>query len=170
MAATARVAAANRAIWEALAQGIKSADPNHLMTFHPPGGNGGRSSSEWFHQSDWLDFNLAQSGHERKHLANDEIVTRDYDLQPVKPCLDGEPRYEDHPVNWRPQELGWFDDYDVRQAAYWAVFAGALAIPTVATRSGNFSANATHRSPLPGALGGRPWTCRAPARCATCGT
>ncbi|MGO8677830.1 MAG: glycoside hydrolase family 140 protein [Limisphaerales bacterium] len=116
----------NRAIWEALAQGIKSADPNHLMTFHPPGGNGGRSSSEWFHQSDWLDFNLAQSGHERKHLANDEIVTRDYDLQPVKPCLDGEPRYEDHPVNWRPQELGWFDDYDVRQAAYWAVFAGAF--------------------------------------------
>jgi hypothetical protein len=116
----------NRAIWEALGQGIKSADPNHLMTFHPPGGNGGHSSSEWFHQSDWLDFNLAQSGHERKHLANDETVTRDYNLQPVKPCLDGEPRYEDHPVNWRPQELGWFDDYDVRQAAYWAVFAGAF--------------------------------------------
>jgi len=116
----------NRAIWEALAQGVKSSDPNHLMTFHPLGGNGGHSSSEWYHESDWLDFNLAQSGHERKHLANYRIITRDYDLKPTKPCLDGEPRYEDHPINWKPQELGWFDDYDVRQAAYWSVFAGAF--------------------------------------------
>jgi hypothetical protein len=116
----------NRAIWEALAHGIKSADPNHLMTFHPLGGDGGHSSSEWFHQSDWLDFNLAQSGHERKHLANYQIIARDYSLQPARPCLDGEPRYEDHAVNWKPQELGWFDDYDVRQAAYWAIFAGAF--------------------------------------------
>jgi hypothetical protein len=117
---------ANRVVWEALAQGIKSADPNHVMTFHPLGGDGGHSSSEWFHQSEWLDFNLAQSGHERKHLANYEIIARDYSLHPVKPCLDGEPRYEDHAVNWKPQELGWFDDYDARQAAYWAVFAGAF--------------------------------------------
>jgi hypothetical protein len=116
----------NRAIWEGLAQGIKSADPNHLMTFHPLGGDGGHSSSEWFHTSDWLDFNLAQSGHERRHHANYEIVSRDYNREPVKPCLDGEPRYEDHGINWKPQELGWFDDYDVRQAAYWAVFAGAF--------------------------------------------
>ncbi|HZR21435.1 MAG TPA: glycoside hydrolase family 140 protein [Verrucomicrobiae bacterium] len=116
----------NRAIWEAIAHGIKSADQNHLMTFHPLGGNGGHSSSEWFHQAPWLDFNLAQSGHERKHLGNDQIIARDYILLPTKPCLDGEPRYEDHPVNWKPQELGWFDDYDARQAAYWAVFAGAF--------------------------------------------
>ena len=116
----------NRVIWEALARGIKSSDPNHLMTFHPLGGDGGHSSSEWFHESDWLDFNLAQSGHERKHHANYRIIDRDYKLTPTKPCLDGEPRYEDHPVNWKPQELGWFDDYDARQAAYWAVFAGAF--------------------------------------------
>ncbi|HLH53420.1 MAG TPA: glycoside hydrolase family 140 protein [Verrucomicrobiae bacterium] len=117
---------ANRPIWEALAEGIKCADPNHLMTFHPLGGGGGHSSSEWFHESDWLDFNLAQSGHERKHLANYGIIERDYKRVPTKPCLDGEPRYEDHPVAWKPQEFGWFDDYDVRQAAYWAVFAGAF--------------------------------------------
>jgi len=117
---------ANRPIWEALARGIKSADPNHLMTFHPPGGGDGRSSSQWFHEADWLDFNLAQSGHERKHLPNHEIVTHDYHLDPTKPCLDGEPRYEDHAVNWKPLELGWFDDYDARQAAYWALFAGAF--------------------------------------------
>ena len=116
----------NYPIWDALARGIKSVDANHLMTFHPPGGGDGRSSSEWFHECDWLDFNLAQSGHERINLPNYAIVSHDYNLTPVKPCLDGEPRYEDHGVNWKPQELGWFDDYDVRQAAYWAVFAGAF--------------------------------------------
>jgi hypothetical protein len=97
-----------------------------MMTFNPPGGGDGRSSSEWFHQAEWLDFNLAQSGHVRKELPNYAIVSHDYHLTPTKPCLDGEPRYEDHGVNWKPQELGWFDDYDVRQAAYWAVFAGAF--------------------------------------------
>jgi hypothetical protein len=44
--------------------------------------------------------------------------------QPPKPVVDGEPRYEDHPVNWKP-ENGYFDDFDVRQGEYWAVFAGA---------------------------------------------
>jgi hypothetical protein len=116
---------ANFAIWDALAHGIKSADPNHLMTFHPWGDGQGHSSSEWFHQSDWLDFNLAQSGHWRKESPNYDFVDHDYRLSPTKPCLDGEPRYEDHPVNWKPDELGWFDDYDARQAAYWAMFSGA---------------------------------------------
>ncbi len=117
---------ANTAIWNALGQGVKSQDPNHLMTFHPLGGGGGHSSSEWFHHADWLDFNLAQSGHECRPLPNDRIIEHDYALEPVKPCLDGEPRYEDHAVNWKPAELGYFDDYDARQAAYWAVFAGAF--------------------------------------------
>jgi hypothetical protein len=44
--------------------------------------------------------------------------------------LDGEPNYEDHPVNifagkWQPEVDGYFDDYDVRKQAYRAVFAGA---------------------------------------------
>jgi len=116
----------NYPIWDALGRGIKSVDPNHLMTFHPPGGGDGRSSSEWFHHTDWLDFNLAQSSHVRRHLPNHEIVGHDYRLTPTKPCLDGEPRYEDHGINWKPAELGWFDDGDVREAAYWALFAGAF--------------------------------------------
>lgn len=116
----------NGVIWHALAEGIKSEDSNHLMTFHPWGGGNGHSSSEWFHGSAWLDFNLAQSGHERRDLPNYELIASDYRRQPPKPCLDGEPRYEDHPVNWKPDELGYFNDYDVRQAAYWGLFAGAF--------------------------------------------
>jgi hypothetical protein len=68
---------------------------------------------------------MAQSGHHGRELANCNIIASDYDRTPVKPCLDGEPRYEDHPVDWKP-EKGWFDDADVRQAAYWGVFAGAF--------------------------------------------
>jgi hypothetical protein len=52
------------------------------------------------------------------------MIARDYALEPPKPCLDASPRYEDHPIGWKTAN-GYFDDDDVRQAAYWAVFAGA---------------------------------------------
>jgi hypothetical protein len=110
-------------VWRAMAQGVREGDAGrHLITFHP---NGRHSSSEVLHNEPWLDFNMAQSGHNRRDNNNDEIIDRDYARSPVKPCMDGEPRYENHPIDWKPKENGWFDDYDVRQAAYWALFAGA---------------------------------------------
>jgi hypothetical protein len=112
----------NFAIWDALGKGIKSEDLNHVMTFHPLGD---ASSSMWFHDSEWLDFNICQSGHSMRNYPNYMMISYDYLRQPVKPCLDSEPRYEEHAVNWKPELNGVFNDYDVRQAAYWAVFAGA---------------------------------------------
>lgn len=110
------------AIWRAMAEGLRRGDGGeHLITYHPMGG---QSSSQWLHREEWLDFNMLQSGHHARHIPNDEMIAHDYGLNPVKPCMDGEPRYEDHPVNWDPQN-GWFTDYDVRQAAYWALLAGA---------------------------------------------
>lgn len=110
-------------IIRAMAEGIDETDEGeHLMTFHPMGG---RSSSEFFHNDGWLDFNLLQSGHSAYNLPNYRMVSSDYSLTPVKPSMDGEPRYEDHPVNWDP-ENGWFDDFDVRQAIYWGLFAGGF--------------------------------------------
>jgi hypothetical protein len=110
-------------VWREMAAGLKEGDGGrHLITLHP---RGERSSAEWFHKELWLDFNMLQSGHAKKNLENDVMIARDCDRVPAKPCLDGEPRYEDHPVNWNPAN-GWFDDYDVRQAAYWALFAGAM--------------------------------------------
>ncbi|MBR0331752.1 MAG: DUF4038 domain-containing protein, partial [Alistipes sp.] len=50
------------ASWETLARTIKSIDKNHLMTFHPFGRT---SSVRWFHNAEWLDFNMFQSGHRR---------------------------------------------------------------------------------------------------------
>lgn len=109
-------------IIRAMAEGIRAGDGGaHLMTYHPMGGNG---SSTWFHNDPWLDLNMFQSGHGTRDRANYEMTAKDYPLVPVKPVLDGEPRYEDHPVNWRPDE-GWFDEFDVRQAAYWSLLSGA---------------------------------------------
>jgi hypothetical protein len=110
-------------VWRAMAKGIEQGDGGrHLMTYHP---QGGRSSAEWFHNDSWLDFNMLQSGHGKFDNDNYNRVSGDYDRKPTKPCIDGEPRYEDHPVNWKPDN-GWFGDFDVRQGAYWALFAGAF--------------------------------------------
>jgi len=108
-------------IWRAMAAGIKAGGGAQLMTYHPYGRH---SSSCWLHNEPWLDMNTLQSGHDRRANENYAMVSHDYALSPIKPCLDSEPRYEDHPINWLPGN-GWFDDLEVRQAAYWALFAGA---------------------------------------------
>ncbi len=115
-----------REIIEAMAQGLKEGDGgNHLITFHPRGP--GRSS-DYFHESEWLDFNMFQSSHASRDHDNGLFAEYDYNLTPPKPTLDGEPRYENINVGFywsgaNRQDI--FDDYDVRQAAYWSVLAGA---------------------------------------------
>ncbi len=114
----------NFAVWNALAEGIKSKDKNHLMTFHPWGES---SSSKWFQDAGWLDFNMMQTGHgQRSYAIYKRLMADDYNRNPVKPAFDGEPRYEDHPHAWKPEILGWFDDADVRQACYWNLFSGGF--------------------------------------------
>jgi hypothetical protein len=109
-------------VWRRMAAGLHEGDHGtHLITYHPQGGT---SSAQFFPNESWIDFHLLQSGHGKRDLNNDEMIARDYERQPIKPIIDGEPRYEDHPINWKP-ENGYFDDFDVRQAAYWAVFSGA---------------------------------------------
>jgi hypothetical protein len=83
-----------------------------------------RSSSEWFQNEPWLDFNMLQSGHAARDIIDWGMIWVDYQKQPTKPILDGEANYEDHPINWQPQN-GYFNDFDVRREAYWAVFTGA---------------------------------------------
>ena len=114
-------------IWRAMAEGIaKAAGGNEklLMSFHPqPTGPGG--SSNWFHKDSWLDFNMHQTG----HCANQPTykkISHDYNLFPVKPTLDGEPLYEDHPNCFNPDELGYSSADDIRRIMYWNVFAGAF--------------------------------------------
>lgn len=122
-------------VWEVIGTTLRANDPNHLMTFHP---RGRTSSSEWFHDEKWLDFNMSQSGHrrydqdtsakEKWHYGEDnwKYVEKDYNLKPVKPTIDGEPSYEGIPQGLHnPAEPRW-NDADVRRYGYWSVFAGAF--------------------------------------------
>ncbi len=121
----------HRMIIHAMAQGIKQGDGGrHLMTFHP---SGRRNSADDFHDAEWLDFNMIQSGHSRPAPPNFEVAIHNLSLKPLKPTLDGEPCYEDHPVKndkWERRNepgilLDWYDEWHVRIAAYGSMLAGA---------------------------------------------
>jgi hypothetical protein len=110
-----RDAAGYEGVWSEMAAGLRQGDGGrHLITYHP---SGDRGSSEWFENAKWLDFNLEQSGHGHRDGPSYKMIEKDVSLVPVKPVIDGEPRYENHPVAWKPEQFGWFNDYDVRQAA-----------------------------------------------------
>ena len=115
-----------RAIIDAMAAGLGEGDGGtHLKTFHPIGPG---LSSIKLHNAGWLDFNMFQSSHASRDHDNGLYVENDYALSPGKPTMDGEPRYEGIPVGFYLRGAGGidrFDDYDVRQAAYWSLLAGA---------------------------------------------
>lgn len=113
----------HREVLRAMAKGLRKGDGGaHLMTFHPPGGNG---SSTWFHADDWLDFNMRQNGHTPEFTGRYDKTKVDYDRTPTKPVLDGEPVYEDHPVSFKAKDLGHSVAADCRRALYWDLFTGA---------------------------------------------
>lgn len=107
-----------------LGQGLRDADPNHLITFHP---QGGCHSSDDYHTDDWLDFNMIQSGHGARGIDNAALVDKDYALEPAKPTLDAEPNYENHAINWKNTTSRFRDD-DVRISLWRSVLAGACGV------------------------------------------
>ena len=120
-----------RPIWRQMAKGIIDAtDKKCIIAYHPSGGS--NSTSQWIHQESWLNINMFQSGHGGGHdVPCWELVKRDRSYSPVKPTLDAEPNYEDHPVNPWPKwnvDNGYFRDYDVRKQIYRSVFAGACGV------------------------------------------
>lgn len=138
-----------RRVWEAMAGGLRSGDGGrHLITCHPPGG---ASSYEMMLNESILDFNMYQSGHHRAY--NDVYTLARYlsRVRPRKPFVDGEPAYEEIPVNfgafmnWSNTERvprailnddntigerhyfkkGYFNDHQIRIHAYWNFLSGA---------------------------------------------
>ncbi len=127
-----RYAELSPAAWDALGKTIHAIDPDHLMTYHPAG----RASSSWmFHQAEWLDFNMYQSGHQ-DYAQDQQLNARgednwvyaadDLSRTPPKPTIDGEPSYENIPHGLdRAPEPRW-QAADVRRYAWWSVLAGAF--------------------------------------------
>lgn len=120
-------------VWKMIGTTLRKNDTRHLITFHP---RGRYSSSDWFHKESWLDFNMFQSGHrtyeqdttstEKNHFGEDnwKYVNADYNLQPIKPTMDGEPSYENIPHGLHDYSLPRWTADDLRRYAYWSVFAG----------------------------------------------
>ncbi len=119
-----------KAVWRALAAGLRAGDGGgHVMTFHPPGIQNGGTSSRWFHEDPWLDFNMLQTG---VRFWDEDLCANwylpEYNRRPTKPFLDGETRYENSHRNFSmPRPTGpKATAYHVRQAAYYAMLCGAL--------------------------------------------
>jgi hypothetical protein len=111
-------------ILRAMARGLRRGDGGaHLITYHPTGGAG---SSEHFHAEDWLDFNMRQNGHTAEFTGRYDQTRADYERTPVKPVIDGEPIYEDHPVSFDAKKYGHSIASDIRRPLYWDLFAGAF--------------------------------------------
>lgn len=120
-------------VWNTIGTTLKKLDPNHLITFHP---RGRASSSFWFEQQPWLDFNSVQSGHRSyaqdtskgdPHYGEDnwQYIRADYNKTPVRPVLDAEPSYEQIPHGLHDTTQPRWTADDVRRYGYWSVFAGA---------------------------------------------
>lgn len=119
---------------------MKADRPDRLVTYHPFGRTG---SDLWFHDQEWLDFNLFQSGHRRYDQISlgewDDnrqmegwfgedcwrYVERAYGKYPAKPVLDGEPSYEWVVQGLHDRTQPYWKAEDARRYAYWSLFAGA---------------------------------------------
>jgi len=105
-------------VYRELARGLREGDGGaHLITYHPCGWH---STSQFFHQEDWLDFNMIQTWTEWAKIY--PAVTADLAMTPAKPVVLAEPAYENGPEY--PQ--GPITPLIVRRQAWWAVMAGGF--------------------------------------------
>ena len=121
---------------------LKELTPDKLIGYHPFGRT---SSSLWFHEEPWLDFNMFQSGHRRydqytlgawddnrldveTYFGEDNwrYVDRDLAMNPPKPTVDGEPSYELILQGLHDLSQPYWREWDVRRYAYWSIFQGAM--------------------------------------------
>jgi hypothetical protein len=106
------------ATFDALARGLRAGDDgSHLITYHP---SGARSSSQFWHDADWLDFNMIQTWSQWFHVY--QMVAADYGLSPTRPIVLGEGAYEDG----QEYPTGPITPLIVRRQAWWSWMAGGF--------------------------------------------
>ena len=105
-------------VYRELARGLREGDgETHLITYHPCGW---RSSSQFFHDEDWLGFNMIETWTEWSKIH--PAVMSDALRTPVKPVVLGEGAYENGPEY--PQ--GPITPLIVRRQAWGTVMAGGF--------------------------------------------
>lgn len=123
------------AVWRSMAHGIadgvnhETSDPENadysdtFMTYHCYA-----SSRKWFHQDSWIDMHMWGSYHSDPFdPVSYQGARNDYYATCPKPTLNGEPCYENHPINYA-WGSGFFSASDVRRHIYWSVFAGTCGL------------------------------------------
>lgn len=138
--------AEEKALVRSIARGlVQGHGGRHLMTIHP---TGSASSSEDFHDDDWLAFNMVQTYSVQRRLR--EIILEDWKRKPPKPTINAEPGYEGRePTKVCQDGVPYFyvdDAYMSRYQAYVYVFQGAFG--HVYGHSAVWSAAATWREGL----------------------
>lgn len=118
-------------VWAALAEGVTDgvngvnrfdgrADySTTLLSYHPDGDfeNRGWSSSEWFHDAPWLDFNGVNVYKNYHQLV--ELVSGDAARTLRKPTVCLEPAYENHDIDGEPGTA-----WHARLQGYWCLLSG----------------------------------------------
>jgi len=160
----------HRPVYDAMAAGIAAGDGDEpLITFHPNPNSYSAApeprTSIYFGDRPWLGLNMLQSSHFAEPAShvfpalrtnftmlgpeNYRYVAQEYLSLPVRPVVDGEPRYEGIPVDicYNPNKPLW-TAYDSRNAAYHAVFAGAAG-HTFGNLSVHLSYNPAIHPPIP---------------------
>ncbi len=113
-----RIATGFEEVYRELAHGLRDGDGGaHLITYHPCGG---RSSAQYFHGDDWLDFNMIETWTEWSKIY--PAIITDALLVPRKPVVLGEGAYENGPEY--PQ--GPITPLIVRRQAWWSFMAGGF--------------------------------------------
>jgi hypothetical protein len=113
-----RIPTRYESVYRELALGLREGDGgSHLITYHPCGW---RSSAQFFHREDWLDFNMIETWTEwyKVHPA----VVSDCLLDPRKPVVLGEGAYENGPE----YPFGPITPLVVRKQAWWTFLAGGF--------------------------------------------
>ncbi|MEO8397339.1 MAG: DUF4038 domain-containing protein [Chloroflexota bacterium] len=103
-------------IYRAMAYGLREGHGGtQLMTFHPSGGS---SSARFFHNDDWLNFNLIQTWGDLSRVYT--TVITDVLRTPIKPAVLDEGAYEAGPE----YPLGPITPLLARRQAWWSLMAG----------------------------------------------
>lgn len=121
-------------VLRAMADGLHAGDGGrHMISFHGADKEL-RGSSPFFHEEEWLNFNMFYSSHVM-YMPVHEAIRHECGLLPTKPTLDSEPLYENFSVladgssyfksrkDWDRVTRG--AAHHMRVPAYWSVLAGA---------------------------------------------
>lgn len=110
--------------WNAVGAALEAADRRgHLTTNHLP------PSMNWHflhHDAPWHDFHMLQTGHRRGAIADLAALPQAYYRHtPVKPVVNGEPWYENHPSRDTAEFGPSFTAFEARYAFWVSLLSGS---------------------------------------------